>query len=73
MYPPVELANKPLSEIRRDLELITHDYAPCDMVFAVIESGTPDDRVIEVIELCEEMKRSTLELRLPLFTTHQSA
>jgi len=58
MYPPVELANKPLSEIRRDLELITHDYAPCDMVFADIESGTPDDRVIEVIELCEEMSEA---------------
>ena len=46
MYSTVELANKPLSEIRCDLELLTHDYAPCDIVFADIESRTPDDRVI---------------------------
>ena len=46
MYSPGEFANKPLSEIRRDLELITHDYAPCDIVFADIESRTPEDRVI---------------------------
>ena len=46
MCSPVELANKPLSEIRCDLELLTHDYAPCDIVFADIESSTPDDRVI---------------------------
>lgn len=46
MYSTGELANKPLSEIRRDLELLTHDYVPCDIVFADIESSTPDDRVI---------------------------
>ena len=46
MYSTVELANKPLSEIPCDLELLTHDYVPCDIVFADIESSTPDDRVI---------------------------
>jgi hypothetical protein len=52
MYTPMDLAGKPLAEIRRDLERIAADYAPCDVVVADIESGTPDERVREFLALC---------------------
>ena len=55
MYTPMEVADKPLAEIRKDLERIADEYAPCDIVFADIESDTPDERVREVIELCEQL------------------
>lgn len=55
MYTPMEVANKTLAEIRKDLERIAYEYGPCDIVFADIESDTPDERVIQVIELCEQL------------------
>jgi len=53
MYTPMEMSSKPLVEIKKDLKRIACEYAPCDIVFADIESDTPDERVIKVIELCE--------------------
>jgi hypothetical protein len=55
MYTPMELANKTLEEIRKDLERIAGEYGPADIVFADIDSNTPDERVIKVIELCEQL------------------
>jgi hypothetical protein len=55
MYTPIEVANKPLAEIKKDLERIAREYGPCDIVFADIEFDTPDERVIKVIELCEQI------------------
>jgi len=55
MYKPTDLANKTLAEIKADLEQIAHGYGPCDLVFADIESGTPDERVIGVMELCQNI------------------
>ena len=55
MYTPMELASKPITGIRKDIERIAHEYGPCDLVFADIESDTPDERVIEVMELCQQL------------------
>lgn len=52
MYTPMDLAGKPLDDIRADLETIARDYGPCDIVFADIELGTPDNRVLFVIDEC---------------------
>ena len=52
MYTPMDLAAKPLDEIRRDFERIAADYGPCDIVLADIEAGTPDDRVRFALDLC---------------------
>ena len=49
MYTPMELANKSLAEIKKDLERIAREYGPCDLIFADIESNTPDERVIDTI------------------------
>jgi hypothetical protein len=55
MYKPTGLANKSLPTIRADLERIARDYAPCDVVVADIEVGTPDERVLAFLELCDEL------------------
>jgi hypothetical protein len=55
MYTPMDLANKPLEAIRLDLKRIARDYAPCDLVLADIEAGTPDERVIQVLAMCEDL------------------
>jgi hypothetical protein len=53
MYTPMDLANKSLEAIRTDLTRIARDYVPCDLVLADIEAGTPDERVLQVLRLCE--------------------
>ncbi len=55
MYTPMDLANKPLSAIRADLERIAREYAPCDIVLADIDSGTPDERVLGFVEMCARL------------------
>ncbi len=57
MYTPMDLADKPMDMIREDLERVAREYGPCDVVFADIESGTPDDRVFDAIRCCEELCR----------------
>jgi len=52
MYTPMDLADKPINRIRADLERVAREYAPCDVVFADIESSTPDRRILDVIEYC---------------------
>jgi hypothetical protein len=58
MYTPMDVANKPLQGIRSDLERIAHDYAPCDIAFADIEAGTPDERVRDLLAICEELSHT---------------
>ena len=55
MYTPMDLANKPVSEIREDLEFIAKNYGPCDIVAADIEYGTPDEKVQDFINLCSDI------------------
>lgn len=55
MYKPTDLANKSGEDIRHDLERIAREYGPCDIVAADIEAGTPDRRVLELIEMCDEI------------------
>jgi hypothetical protein len=54
MYKPTDLASKSPMHIRGDLERIARDYAPCDVVAADIEAGTPDRRVLEFVKMCNE-------------------
>jgi hypothetical protein len=55
MYTPMDAARKPLAAIQADFERIARDYAPCDIVIADIEAGTPDERVRELIDLCARL------------------
>jgi hypothetical protein len=55
MYTPTDLVNKLVEAIRTDLERITQDYAPCDVVVADIEAGTPDEQIMAFLDLCDEI------------------
>jgi hypothetical protein len=55
MYTPMDLARKPIEELRADLERIAREYGACDLVAADIEAGTPDERVWELVRICEEI------------------
>jgi hypothetical protein len=57
MYTPMDLASKPLEAIHHDLEQIALDYAPCDLVLADIDDGTPDSRVLDILKRCEELSQ----------------
>ena len=58
MYTPMDVVNKTLPQIRQDLERFAREYGPCDVVLADIEAGTSDERVMEVLALCEELSGS---------------
>ena len=58
MYTPMDLANKSLEEIKKDLEFIARNYGPSDMVAADIEAGTPDERVKDFIKICEDISEN---------------
>ena len=55
MYTPMDAANKSLADIRTDLEKIADEYGPCDIVVADIEFDTPDQRVLDFINICDEI------------------
>jgi hypothetical protein len=55
MYTPMDLANKCEAELHADLARIASDYAPCDIVVADIEAGTPDSKVWALIEICRDL------------------
>jgi hypothetical protein len=58
LYSPVTLYDAPLADIRADVLRIHDDLAPCDVVFADIQTGTPDERVNAVLALCREIETS---------------
>jgi len=55
MYPPADVASKDPVQIRADLERIARDLGPADLVCADIEAGTPDERVLAIVEACREI------------------
>ncbi len=57
MYTPMNVAERSSEQIRSDFEKIAAEYGPCDIVFADIEAGTPDERVLELIRFCDEISQ----------------
>jgi hypothetical protein len=55
MYTPMDVQNKSSAELRHDFERIAAAYGPCDIVCADIDLATPDSRVLEIVDLCEEI------------------
>lgn len=53
MYTPMDLANKTVTGLRADIDRVAREYGPCDLVFADIDLGMPDQRIHELIDLCE--------------------
>jgi hypothetical protein len=60
MYTPMELQTKTMDSIRTDMIRIISDYAPCDIVVADIEAGIPDERVIKLYLMVNEMNNQAV-------------
>ncbi len=57
MLTPKDLSEKTVDELRKDLERIAGEYAPCDVVAADIDAGVPDGKVLAFYKMCEELSR----------------
>jgi hypothetical protein len=57
MYTPMDLENKSTDEITSDIEKIAREFAPCDVVVADIDAGTPDKRILWFLELCDKINQ----------------
>lgn len=57
MVTPMDLANKTPAAIQSDLDRLAREYAPCDVVVADIEAGTPDERVRWFLDACATISR----------------
>jgi hypothetical protein len=55
MYTPMDVAHKTLSQIRDDFEYIAKKYGACDIVAADVEFETPDEKVLAMIEICNDI------------------
>ena len=55
LYTPMDLASKSEAEIRVDFERIATELAPCDVGMPDLDLNIPDERVVFVMDLCEEM------------------
>lgn len=57
MYSADNLNKKTHEDIRKDMERIYNEIAPCDVVIADIQADTPDERVTHLIEMCAEIEK----------------
>ncbi|MFA6243897.1 MAG: uroporphyrinogen decarboxylase family protein [Candidatus Hydrogenedentales bacterium] len=55
MYRPTDLASRGDYELRDDMRRIARDLGPCDIVAADIESDTPDEKVLALIDVCRRL------------------
>lgn len=55
MYRPTDLAVRSYDELYEEMSRIGHELGPCDIVAADIESGTPDDKVTGLIDVCRRV------------------
>jgi hypothetical protein len=55
MYTPMDLNSKPHGEIKEDMDRISRLYAPCDLVVTDIEEGTPDEKIIQFLQIIDEI------------------
>lgn len=56
IYSPERLLRASLEEIKRDMLKIYQELSPCDIVIADIEANTPDNKVKNVLAICNSLK-----------------
>ncbi|MBW7886086.1 MAG: hypothetical protein H3C34_26350 [Caldilineaceae bacterium] len=66
MYTPMDIQHKSPAELRADLERIACEYGPCDLVCADIDVGVPDMRILEILDLCEQISAYAADLPLEI-------
>mgnify|MGYP001551815671 CR=1 FL=1 len=56
-HTDVDYRRETVIAMRADFERIARDYAPCDIVIADVEAGTPDQRVQFALDLCSTLSK----------------
>jgi hypothetical protein len=56
MYSPITLQDASLEILRRDMEKVSLELSPCDIVMADIQASTSDKRVNELLEICGNLE-----------------
>jgi len=56
MYSPTKLQDAPLEELKSDMERISRELAPCDVVMADIQATTPHKRINQLLEICRNLE-----------------
>lgn len=54
-YNPAFLLGKTEIEVRRDIEKINEELAPCDLTIADIEENIPDEKIIRFVEMARQI------------------
>lgn len=57
MYTPMDAANKSRGELEADILRLAREFAPCDLVVADVDATTPDERILEIIDLTAKVSR----------------
>jgi hypothetical protein len=60
MYWPTRLQDASMEEMKRDLDRVHQELAPCDVVMADIQASTPDQRVNQFLEVCRCLESNEL-------------
>jgi len=55
LYSPIRLEKASLEEIRKDMVKIYREIGPCDLVMSDIQATTPDERVQNLLMICEQL------------------
>lgn len=56
IYSPERLLRAPLEEIKKDMVVVYQELSPCDIVMADIEANTPDNKIINFIDICRKFE-----------------
>ena len=55
MYTPMDLNSKTIDQVKADMVRIASLYAPCDVVMADIEEGTPDIKINQLFQIADDI------------------
>ncbi len=55
IYSPVKLQEAPLEVIARDMGKIYRELGPCDLIMDDVHPGTPDERVRDLLDICDHL------------------
>lgn len=60
IYSPVKLQEVPLEVIGRDMGKIYRELGPCDLIMDDVQPGTPDERVRDLLDICDHLAEKPL-------------
>lgn len=60
IYWPTKLVDASLEEIQRDMARVYRELSPCDVAMADMQASTPDQRVIEFLDICRALEKSSM-------------